>query len=141
MYTLDELTEMANSKLEDAKALYDAGRFDGAIYMTGYAIELWLKACICKTLNWQGFPEKNGEFSRSKSKLKTHDLIALREFSGIEEKINREYKAEWSTVVNWSPERRYSRNLLKSSEEQSKLEAATIIDAAKTLLKVYINES
>lgn len=32
------------------------------MYLCGYAIEVALKARICRTLNWTGFPETRGEF-------------------------------------------------------------------------------
>src|SRR5262249_20133182 len=37
----------SGKRLEDAKALQKAGRWDGAIYLGGYAIECSLKSLIC----------------------------------------------------------------------------------------------
>jgi hypothetical protein len=47
----DELHRIAQARLEDAEALFRSGRYDGAIYIGGYAIEMALKARICETLN------------------------------------------------------------------------------------------
>jgi hypothetical protein len=33
-----------------------AERFDGAFYLSGYAVELALKARICRTLKWRATP-------------------------------------------------------------------------------------
>ncbi|RCR70169.1 HEPN domain-containing protein [Larkinella punicea] len=45
-----DLKRIAQARLHDAKVLLDAGRYDGATYLCGYAIELGLKLRICKTL-------------------------------------------------------------------------------------------
>ena len=50
MITLNELKTIAQVRLLDAEALITAERYDGAAYICGYAIELSLKARICKTL-------------------------------------------------------------------------------------------
>jgi len=42
-----DLQKMAQAKLEDAEALLQAKRYDSAVYICGYAIELALKARIC----------------------------------------------------------------------------------------------
>ena len=45
-----ELRKIAKARLKDAEALLAAHRYDGAIYLCGYAVELALKARICQTL-------------------------------------------------------------------------------------------
>jgi hypothetical protein len=57
-----ELDGIANARLEDGKALLAAGRCDGAAYICEYAVEVGLKARICRTLNWSEFPSTGGEF-------------------------------------------------------------------------------
>ena len=60
--TRAEFQELANERLEEAKALLDVGKWNGAYYLAGYAVEIALKACIIKTLmSTDAFPEK--EFS------------------------------------------------------------------------------
>jgi hypothetical protein len=39
-----ELDKLAKARLDDARALLAANRFDGATYLCGYAVELALKA-------------------------------------------------------------------------------------------------
>jgi HEPN domain-containing protein len=56
------LRNIAAARLEDARQLFVAGRFDGAAYLCGYAVELALKARICDTLAWSEFPETAKEF-------------------------------------------------------------------------------
>jgi HEPN domain-containing protein len=47
---------MAQARLEDAEALLQSGRYDSAVYLCGYAVELALKARICLNLNWNEYP-------------------------------------------------------------------------------------
>jgi HEPN domain-containing protein len=78
--TRAEFQEMAGRRLEEAKVLLDQGRWDGAYYLAGYAVELALKACIIKLLlTRDDFPEK--EFSRN---CYTHDLEKLVGLAGLE---------------------------------------------------------
>jgi len=45
---------MAKARIDDAKALRAAGRYDGAVYIAGYAVECQLKARIATSLLAQG---------------------------------------------------------------------------------------
>ena len=40
MIPVAELDRIARARLEDAKALLQAGRYDGATYLCGYAVEV-----------------------------------------------------------------------------------------------------
>jgi HEPN domain-containing protein len=64
MATITELRTLARARLKDAQILFLAKRYDAATYLGGYAVELALKARICKTLGWTNFPETNKEFLR-----------------------------------------------------------------------------
>ena len=77
---------IARARVRDAQALLRARRFDGAFYLAGYAIEVALKARICRTLRWSGFPETSSEFNGLQS-LRTHDLEILLRFSGVEGRV------------------------------------------------------
>src|SRR6266849_9752806 len=92
--------------LRDAQVLLRAKRFDGAFYLCGYAIELALKARICRTLKWSGFPESAQDFKGLQS-VKTHDLGVLLRFSGIEDRVKEKYASEWLVAIRWNPEDRY----------------------------------
>lgn len=102
-----DIKAIAKARLKDAQVLLRGNRFEGAIYLCGYAIELALKARICQTLKWGGYPASNGEFSDYRS-FKTHDLDVLLHLSGIEDKVKATLLAEWSAIAQWSPESRYS---------------------------------
>jgi HEPN domain-containing protein len=126
--TLEDLQRLSRDRLEDAKALYVAGRYDGAFYICGYSIELGLKKKICETLKWEGYPDGKKEFEHLKS-FKTHDLDMLLHLSGVENQIKGEVFTEWSIVVSWDPEMRYSSS--KQTEQSAKL----LLESAETLLK------
>jgi HEPN domain-containing protein len=81
MLSTKDLRAIARARLEDARVLLQAKRYDGALYLCGYAIELALKARICRTLRWLGFPDSDKDF-KGLSSLKTHDLEVLLRFLG-----------------------------------------------------------
>ena len=97
MIEATELRRMAEARQADAIVLHRAGRYDAAMYLCGYAIELALKARICETLNWRAFPEERGEF-RNYQSLQTHNLNVLLDFTGIQGRVNSEYAEAWKDV-------------------------------------------
>ncbi|MGI8782787.1 MAG: HEPN domain-containing protein [Acidobacteriota bacterium] len=86
MITTADVRRIAHARLKDAKVLFAGKRYDGAIYLCGYAIELGLKTRICRALNWQGYPESRKEFEGLQS-FKTHDLDLLLRLGGREQII------------------------------------------------------
>ncbi len=130
MIARSELRKLARTRLKDAEVLFRSRRYDGAIYLCGYAIELALKARICRTLNWPTFPETNAEF-RELQTFKTHNLDTLLRLSAIEGKIKPKLFAEWSIVAAWEPELRYRR-----VGTATQVEANDMIQATQTLLRV-----
>src|SRR5437870_376532 len=106
MIARSELRKIARERLKDAEALLVANRYEGAIYMGGYVIELALKHRICKCLKWKEFPQTSGEF-RAFQSFRTHDLDVLLSLSGAESKIRSRFLSDWSAVAVWDPEARY----------------------------------
>jgi len=119
---------MAQAKLEDAEALLQAKRYDSAIYICGYAIELALKTRICLILNWNEFPSSKAEFQKYQS-FKTHELDVLLRLAGAEAIMKTKYLNAWSEVADWNPEMRYQ--LVGSTSPK---QAHAIITATKFLL-------
>jgi hypothetical protein len=107
MLTAADLRTIAQARIDDANVLFTSSRFDGAGYICGYAIELALKARICDTLNWPGYPANSNEFKNLQS-FKTHNLDVLLSLSGREQTIKQNNFADWSIVCAWNPEARYS---------------------------------
>src|SRR5687768_7434416 len=111
MLTFRDLRKMAAARVEDAKALVAAGRYDGATYIVGYAIEYAIKARIATSLlACRGFPEKPQEFT-SLCNLRNHKLEELVKIANRDTHVDRpRYKSTWSYFLNnWKPEARYSR--------------------------------
>ncbi len=125
-----ELKKISKARLRDAEVLSVGNRYDGAVYICGYAVEIALKEKICKTLKWVGFPETGVEFKPLRS-FKTHNLDVLLSLSGAEEKIKTKYFTEWSTVALWDSEVRY-RSIGTATENEAK----DIIKAARSLMKI-----
>jgi len=130
MISTKDLKAVARARLRDAQALLRAKRFDGAFYLCGYAVELALKARICRTLKWAGFPESGSEIKGMQS-IRTHDLDLLLRFSGVEARVKAKHPAEWSVVLRWTPERRYLPVGLSPAQE-----TADMIACVQRLLEV-----
>ncbi len=107
MIAVEELDRIARARLDVAKSLLAAGRFDGAAYVCGYAVEVALKARICRTLNWSEFPATGGEFAAYKS-FRTHELEVLLRLSGQEGAIKENHFALWNVVAVWKADSRYN---------------------------------
>lgn len=57
-----DLHVLSRIRLKEAKALLDAGLYDGAYYLAGYAVECGLKACIAKKTKRHEFPPDKGSW-------------------------------------------------------------------------------
>lgn len=129
MILVADLDLIADARWEDAKALLGASRPDGAVYLCGYAVEIALKARICRQLNWADFPQDSKEFGPYRT-FQTHRLEILLRLSGQEARIKENCFVEWNVVAGWSPESRYE-NVGKATMPS----AGDMIDAANVLMK------
>lgn len=130
MINVANLRRLARTRLKDAQVLLKTNRFDGAVYMVGYSVEIVLKARICKTLRWADFPTTQDEF-KGLGSFRIHKLPMLLRLSGRDQLIKTKYFAEWSAVAAWDTETRY-----RPAGTASKGDAETMILSAKTLLSV-----
>ncbi|HUK19416.1 MAG TPA: hypothetical protein VLW65_23505, partial [Bryobacteraceae bacterium] len=112
-----ELQELARVRVKEATALLRLGLADGAYYLSGYAVECALKACIARgTLRYE-FPDRTKVESSY-----SHDLGKLVRVAGLdEERIeraakDREFRTNWDVVRTWSEQSRYQRHRLESAE-------------------------
>ena len=109
--TKAEFQVLAEERLVEAKALLDLEKWDGAYYLAGYAVELALKACIIKTLMaTDAFPDR--DFSKN---CYTHVIEALVKLAKRDEALklamdtDRNLLKNWTTVRDWSEQKRYHR--------------------------------
>ncbi len=121
---IEDLQALSEERIADAKALFDAGRYAGAVYICGYTIELGLKKKMCMTLGWDKY-EGDAKYKF----LKTHDFEILLHFSGVEKFIKKSFIAEWSVVMKWNPESRYS------SAKQTREDAKILIESTEVILR------
>ena len=114
--------------MDEARILLNNGKYDGAIYLCGYTIELAMKYAICIHNGWNEYPPKK-EWDRF---LKVHDFESLLLLTG-KQKIEKELFAEWSFVSQyWDPENRYK--LIGNS----KTDTQTFLDSAEKILKELV---
>jgi len=89
---------------EDAEALHGAGRWAGAIYLAGYAIECSLKALICSFEGKNSFKDTR-IFKRGVQADTLHSLIhLLQETSALQRAImldrTGQYKKAWNIITS-----------------------------------------
>jgi HEPN domain-containing protein len=132
-----DLKILADMRLDDVKVLYHAGRYDGAVYLCGYVLEIALKARICKLLDLTEYPLE-GKFKQTYA---THDFSVLLKLSGLENQIllsktkQPDLFISWSLVTGWYPAMRYE-ILNKSKKEVGDILVA-LIDILKWLKKSW----
>lgn len=122
-----QLQELFELRLREARALFAAGLPDGAYYLAGYAVECALKACIAKRTREHDFPDK-----KLTKESYTHSLVDLMRTAQLAPALktamqsNSKLADEWNFVQNWSENSRYelhavpeARLLLESIENQT----------------------
>lgn len=126
MPSRQELKALARLRLREAEALYKAGFYDGAAYLAGYAVEMGLKACICRLLGLTDYPSTGA----LKQTYAVHDLDQLALLAGLKPKLspaNAALFANWSIAQPWKPDRRYT-----SPGTCSQQDALDILNAIRT---------
>lgn len=112
-----EFQSLAVERLADADALLKAGRHACAYYISGYAIECALKACIAKKTNQDDFPP------REAARYYVHDIPKLLDSAGLGLAFEQEaeqdaiFGTNWGTVKDWSEETRYQNRGQGQAEE------------------------
>lgn len=115
-----ELRALARDRLADARALLRAGRYSGAYYLAGYAVECALKACITRQVRRHDFPNR-----KLANDSYTHDLARLVSIANLKERLaatcthDETFEFNWDIVQDWSEEDRYNPEI--SSDEAREL--------------------
>lgn len=129
--TRTEFQQLADVRIDEARVLLAQGKYDGAYYLAGYAVECALKACIAKLTRADDFPDKG--FAQQ---CFTHSIGALLNLAGLEGQRDDDKAADaavgesWDAVQGWTEASRYAR---KSQAEAQKLYDA-ITDVAHGVL-------
>ena len=93
---------LAKSRLQESEILFSKRKYDVAVYLCGYAMELALKARICKTLKWSEFPDISVNVSPVKEDANTKILIHADIFNELINRINRlesVQKSEYNFII------------------------------------------
>jgi hypothetical protein len=100
--------QLASLRLEEAKALAQAGNASGAYYLAGYIVECALKARIAGQFKANEIPDK-----KLVNSLYTHDLEALLRLAGLDQELSTAIDADlslkrrWLIIQRWSENARY----------------------------------
>lgn len=126
---ISEQRKASIRRLEDAEVLFQGGRWRGAMYMAGYAVECRLKYKLMQ--QWRCWTLEELEVRLAKpgkpQSLYTHNLMLLLELSGGLERIrhNRVLWNKFSNVVDaWQSGWRYSADLGDHDHAEEFLAAA-----------------
>lgn len=101
--------------MEDAAALLEAGRYGCSYYISGYAVECALKACIASRMREGEFPPRDA------AKYYVHDLTKLLEIAGLsaahqaQASSSPAFRENWLVVKDWTEESRYERRHPKAA--------------------------
>src|SRR5713226_3751107 len=112
-----DFQKLTRLRLDKAKVLLANGRYEGAYYLIGYAVECAFKACIAKQTKLYDFPTKNS------NSVYVHNLTALLGFAGLQEKHSKRskknpaFELNWSIVKEWKEDARYSLKITKDKAE------------------------
>ncbi len=123
---------MADERLDDARLLHANRRHAAAYYLTGYAVECPLKACIAKQIKRHEYPP-SPDFS---SKLFSHSLDGLLKLAQLQdsrssqERASPIFKANWAVVGAWKVDSRY--------EAMTRGEASALIRAVGDMPDVML---
>ena len=116
-----EIKKLAYERLEEAEILHRNNKHDGAFYLSGYSVELMLKAKVCERISVPNLFDEDDKvlnatsgISEIRRFLKTHNLHILLIFSGLREKFENDkisnthlLKANSLLFSNWNETSRY----------------------------------
>lgn len=105
--TATRLQQLATIRLAEARLLYGSEFLSGAWYLGGYAVELALKAVVCRNLGVSAYPER--AFA---GRLKSHSFSDLALLAGLTESLlvslaNPIFERNWELINTWDPQQRY----------------------------------
>jgi len=131
LYTgMSEQAKASKHRLDDARALFNAARWRGAMYMAGYAVECLLKTKLMQIYSCRNLHELEEDLQRRgvlahRATVFTHHLeLLLRLTQGFDRlRRNRTLWPEFNIVNRWIPAWRYTVNLSNRQDAEDFLEA------------------
>jgi HEPN domain-containing protein len=127
-----DFQQLADVRIDEAAVLFAQGKYDGAYYLAGYAVECGLKACIARLTSQDDYPPKpkfiHDYYSHEIEKLlRIAGLTAQRDADAAADPV---LDANWDIVKDWTEESRYDRK----TQAQAQVLIAAITDAAHGVL-------
>lgn len=119
-----ELRQLAEDRILDAGILLAAGRWSGAYYLAGYAVECGLKACVLAHIEATGAIFQDKKYAE---KCWTHDLEVLKELANltpamaVDAAANPALSGNWGVTKDWRETSRY--------EQKTQAQAQALFDA------------
>ena len=112
------MQQLAQERVEEAALLLVATKYSGAYYLTGYALEFALKACIARRTNQHDFYDK--EIAKE---CFTHRPDVLVKVAGLRPQLDTDMAASLDlsvnrrTACNWTEASRYEFHTKLQAEE------------------------
>jgi HEPN domain-containing protein len=106
----EHLQRLAEERLADAKVLLSIGRWSASYYLSGYAVECGLKACILAHVERTGAIFLDRKFSE---KCFSHRFEELLKAARLNEELNQAISLDptlgdyWKLASLWTSESRY----------------------------------
>jgi hypothetical protein len=129
----EELRQLAQERILDAKALLAARRWGGAYHLAGYAVECALKACILGLVERTGIIFEDRKYAE---RCWTHDLEELVQLAELREPLavdlgtNAALQENWDIVKVWDEASRYR----KTSHHEAKRLYQAITDKVNGIM-------
>jgi hypothetical protein len=128
-----DLQQLAEDRVLDAGALITVGRWSGAYYLAGYAVECAFKSCIAKQTALHDFPDKT-----IVQKSFTHNVSELLDLTGLKLQLqldttpaaNPALGVNWQVVKDWTEKARYQ----NKTEAQARQLYQAVTDPANGVL-------
>jgi HEPN domain-containing protein len=114
-----KLHQLAEDRIMDAAALLAAGRWSAAYYLSGYAIECGLKACIMFYAQNTGAIFQDKKYSERCSTHKFETLLVLAELDkslDADAKANPALSSNWDIVKRWVETSRYQQKTQREAQ-------------------------
>jgi len=130
-YEQATLQQIAELRMDEAKAMAQAGHPSGAYYLAGYALECALKARIAGRFRENEIPDK-----ALVNSIYTHQLTVLFRLAGLESELedaienDAQLGQRWAIVKSWSEQARYT---IWTSDD-----ASSMIDAIEGII-IWLN--
>ena len=112
-----DFEKLMDLRMKEAKLLLDQKDWDGAYYLSGYAVEFALKIrIISQLMKSDSFPDK-----KLAENFYKHELSLLRKLAGLDDEMDNDaaVSPQWGIVKDWSEQSRYE--LGKTEKEATDL--------------------